>query len=125
MCFGFKKKIAKLQASVDELTKIIKTRELVKLRRDSKELGELKELISHIKFKVKEVRAFEGEGISDSDKDVVRIIYQLPVIGLTIDDEGNPEKNDFFYATNMLDMISIEDMKKIQKVLNEEKNKKR
>lgn len=120
MCFISKKKFTQLQKDVAELIKVIKTQELEKLRVESKELKEIKELISHVQFKIKDIKAFEGDEIGKTN---IRIIYQLPTVVLTLDENGNPNKNDFFYSTNMLDMISIEDMQKVQKIINQEKNK--
>ena len=34
---------------------------------------------------------------------------------LEFDEEGKPIKNNFFYASNFLELISIEDMEKIQR----------
>ena len=117
---GLKKKFEELQQSVQELTNIVKTQELVRLREESKELKEIKEYLSHVQFKLKDVKAFEGEELGKIN---IRITYQLPVVTLTLDSEGNPNKDDFFYSSNILGLLSFEDMKKIQKVLETEKNK--
>lgn len=118
MGFISNKKLAELQKSVDELSQIVKTRELERLRAESQKLKEIEELLSNVKFKVREVKAFEGEEVG---KTCIRIVYQLPTIILQMDDTGTVNKNDFFFSTNMLNMISFEDMKKIQDVIDANK----
>ena len=93
MCFISKKKLAKLQSSVDELTHIVKTNELTRLREESKKLKEIQALLSKVRFKVKDVKTIETDELGRVD---VRITYQLPTVTLKIDDEGKPLKDDFF-----------------------------
>ena len=104
----------KLSKQIQELSDFIKSNEYEELKKDSAELKRVKELLSHVKFKVKDIKFFE-EG--EENQPTVRIIYELPVIDLTIDENGEPSKNDFFYSSNMLEMISLEDMNKIQDFL--------
>ena len=47
----------------------------------------------------------------------IQVTYELPRINLTISEDGKISKNDFFYAINYLELISIEDMQKIQKFI--------
>ena len=104
----------KLLAKIDELTNLIKSEEFQRLKKDSDELKRIQALLPNIKFKVKSVKYFEDE---ETGEEIVQITYDLPVINLKIDEHGNPNKNDFFYSTNSLDMISIEDMEKISELL--------
>ena len=97
-------------AQLNELTDLIKSDEFNRLKKDSDELKETKSLLSNIKFKVKDIKYYK-------DENFVQIRYELPVINLTLDDQGNPSKNEFFYSSNRLEMISLEDMKKIQELL--------
>lgn len=94
-------------AKLDELTDLIKSNEYEQLKKDSEELKQLKELLSHIHFKIKEVRYNE-------ENESIQVIYELPRIELKMDANDKLSRNDFFYSTNYLDMISIEDMRKFQ-----------
>ena len=107
-----KKQLEELRAQVERLTQIIETQELVRLRRDSEELKELKELLSYVKIKVKNVQYFKQDN-------TVQVRYELPFVNLKIDENGLPEKNNLFFSINALNLINIEDMKSIQKVLSE------
>lgn len=107
-----KKQLEELKAQVERLTQIIETQELVRLRRDSEELKELKELLSYVKIKVKNVQYFKQDN-------TVQVRYELPFVNLKIDENGLPEKNNLFFSINALNLINIEDMKSIQKVLSE------
>lgn len=94
-----------------ELTDLIKSEQFEKYRADSNELTQVRELLSHIRFKIKDIRLVDNEESLDK---TIQITYELPRVKLTIDPEGNISKNDFFYATNFLEMISMEDMQKLQ-----------
>ena len=99
---------------LDSLKSLLESNELEQLRKDSAELKEIKSLISHVKFKIKDVRIVDN---TDTGRQNVVVVYELPRIVLEIDENGNPNKNDFFYSSNRLDMISLEDMTKFQNVL--------
>ena len=104
-------------ARIDELTNFIKSDEYNRLKSDSEELKRLKSLLSHIKFKIKDVNFYE-------DDNIVQVRYELPTINLIIDEEGNPNKNEFFRSANMLELVSLEDMNKVLNVLNKIKQSK-
>ena len=91
---------------VQELENYIKSDEFNQLKQDSEELKTTKELLSHVKFKVKDINYFE-------DNNSVQIRYELPIVNLQLDEQGEPDKNDFFYSVNMLEMIGLEDVNKI------------
>lgn len=105
MCFISRKRLNKLQASIDDLKSV----EINRLRDESAELKELKELLENVRLGVKKVQAFEDGS--------VKIIYNIPSVVIKKDADGNWEKNDFFYSVNKLELISFEDMLKISKVL--------
>lgn len=111
--------IACLKHELTELKEIVKTQELIKLRAENARLKEIEQLVGKVRFKVKSVAYAEEEN-------KVLVKYEIPNIKLDLDSENNPIKNDFFYSVNKLQLISFEDMKKIQVVLSEikEKNKK-
>lgn len=102
-------------AQLQELTDLIKSEEFKRLKQDSDELNRIKALLPNIKFKVKDTTFFKEDN-------VLQIRYELPVVRLQLDESGNPNKNEFFYSTNVLEMISLEDMKKIQDYLERIKN---
>ena len=106
-----KQKIIDLEKKVDKLTALLESNEIKQLRKDSDELKKTKELLSHVKFKIKETRVVENQ---DNGNISIIVTYEMPRIVLELDENGRPNKNDFFYSSNMLDMISLEDMSKFQ-----------
>lgn len=112
MCFIGKKRLDKLQANIDDLKASIddlKSVEINRLRDESEELRELKEHLGNIRLRVKKVQPFEDGS--------VKIIYDVPSVILKKDSEGNWIKNDFFYSSNVLYLIDLKDMRKIQNIL--------
>ena len=97
-------------ARIDELTNLIKSDEFNHLKQESEELKRIKALLPNIKFKVKDINYYK-------ENNVVQIRYELPVITLQLNEEGEPSRDEFFYATNVLEMISLEDMQKIMEYL--------
>ena len=119
MCFinkKLKKQIGDLQQNVEELTKIIKSQELVKLREESKRLNNTEELLSNLHLKLKNVQLFDDP---DTFSQNVRVSLEIPAIIVKIDSDGNVVKNDQLRAINLLDLISLEDTMKIQKKIEE------
>lgn len=114
------KLLTELNAKIDHLTALLESGEVQQWKKDSEELKKTKELVSHVKFKIKDVRIVED---TDTGKQKVVVVYELPRIVLELDENGNPNKNDFFYSSNMLDMISLEDMSYFQKALRNRKKK--
>ncbi len=104
-------------AQLQELTDLIKSDEFNRLKKDSDELKRIESLLSHIHFKVKDVR------IIDETQSVL-ITYEMPRIELKLDDKGEFIKDEFFYASNILELISLEDTQKIQTVLDNFKERK-
>ena len=120
----FKKTQAILETNenVKKLVSLLESNEVKQLRKDSAELKEIKSLLAHVKFKIKDVRVVDNP---DSGKTNIVVVYELPRIVLELDDSGRPNKNDFFYATNRLDMISLEDMSSFQTVLRNAQNRRK
>lgn len=116
MFFGKKQKekydnqIALLEHEIQDLREIIKTQELVRLRAENARLKEKEQLISKIKFQLKDVAYLEEDG-------VVLVKYVIPNVKVHVNDKGEILKNDFFYAVNKLQLISFDDMKKISAVV--------
>lgn len=113
-----KKLVKELQEKVDHLSSLIESEEFKKLRKDSEELKEIKKLVSCVKFKIKSVSSFENQ---ETNRTNIIVTYELPKVILELDEDGNPSKDDFFYASNMLNMISLEDMFKFQEFLKKTK----
>lgn len=106
----------KIEQKLDHLITLIEGEEFSKLQKDSEELKQLKELLKSIKFKVKEARI-----VNDDKGTSVVVTYELPRIIINFDDNHNPIKNDFFFSTNMLNMISLEDMATCQNLIEKAK----
>ena len=109
MPFVSKKKIEKIEQEIKELKEIFQKNEVETLRKKAQELENIKELLSHVKFRLKDIKLSE-----EGSYKTVKIFYQLPIIELLIDQNGNPNKNDFFYSSNSLGLLDLESMKKIQ-----------
>lgn len=118
MCwFKFKKKkkpIEVLTEKVDELTKLIKTQELERLRNKSLRFDNFLEQSSHVAIKVKNARVFQD---ANTGEDFVRIDYEVEPVNIHLDENGDIIKNERFIAMNLLNLVSIDDMEKIQKAL--------
>ena len=112
--------VKRIEADVKHLIDLIEGDEMKKLRKDSEELAKIKNLISHVKFKIKSIQVVENQ---ETGNPRVIVNYELPQIILDLDENNVPNKNEFFYSSNMLDMISLEDMQKFQDVLNKIKRK--
>lgn len=112
--------IFEIRENVDKLVALLESNEIKQLRKDSEELKKIKSLLAHIKFKIKDIKVMPNQ---ETGRMNVVVTYELPRIILELDENGNPNRNDFFYSTNMLDMISLEDMSKFQSVLRNARKK--
>lgn len=102
--------IARLRHEIAELTQIIKTQELLKLRDENARLKEKEQLINKVKFRLKDV-AFIEEG------EFILVKYQVPPVKVLLNEKGEIQKNELFYAINKLQLLSLEDMKKVSRVV--------
>lgn len=102
--------IARLKHEIEDLKEIVKTQELIKLRAENARLKEKEQLISKIKFKLRDVAFLDEER-------AILVKYQIPNVKVFVSPEGKVLKNDFFYAINKLQLISFDDMKKITAVI--------
>ncbi len=107
-----KAEIATLSHELKELKEIVKTQELLRLRAENARLKEKEQLISNVRFRLKSVAYLE-------DENKILVKYDFPNIKIDLDNDNNPVKNDLFYSINMLQLISLDDMKRIQSVINE------
>jgi uncharacterized membrane protein (DUF106 family) len=108
---AYNDKIAVLQHKIEELTEIIKTQELIKLRQENAYYKDREKSLSHISFKLKDVAFLEEENC-------ILVKYEPMFAKVFIGDNGKILPNDFFIAVNKLRLLSLEDMKKISVVIN-------
>lgn len=112
-------KIESLTREIEKLNKIVVTNELKKLRIKEQEYKEQTELLSNIKFRIKNIKMSED----DNQQNSLIITYQLPVITIPLDENGKPkEKNLFFYSVNALNLLSIQDFELLSQKLREAEN---
>lgn len=102
--------IASLKHEIEDLRQIIKTQELIKLRAENARLKEKEQLISKVGFKLKNIAYLEEEGI-------ILVRYEIPPVKVHVNENGEIQRNDFFYATNKLQLLSFSDLKKISAVV--------
>jgi hypothetical protein len=81
----------------------------------AKKYEEQNDLLSKITLNVKNAKIF----LNNDAQYGLNIEYEIPPIKIYFDDDGQMLKNERFYAINALDLISKEDMQKIQEILNE------
>lgn len=108
-------KISILEHKVEDLTQIIKTQELLKLRAENARLLEKEKNISKVHLKLKDIAYVEEEN-------VILVKYEPFSLKIMFNDKGGIIKNETFYAINDLRLLSFEDMKKIQAVLDKTKS---
>lgn len=108
---AYNEKIAVLQHKIEELTEIIKTQELIKLRQENAYYKDREKSLSHINLKLKDVAFLEEENC-------ILVKYEPMFAKVFIGDNGKILPNDFFIAVNKLRLLSLEDMKKISVVIN-------
>lgn len=106
-----------LLKAIQDLTDFVKGETFTQLKKDSEELHRIQGLLANVKFKIKDISYFKEDN-------AVRIVYELPKIVLPLDENGKvAKKDDFFYSSNVLELISLEDMLMIQEFLNNLSNK--
>lgn len=111
--------IVKLTEKVEALNNIIITEELKHLRERDKMFDKQTELLADVHLNVKNTKIIEN---SESGIPTVVVTYQLPVVNIPLDENGDvAEKIPFFYAINALGLISQSDYDKITTALAEAK----
>ena len=106
-----------LKHEISELREIVKTQELIKLRAENEQLREKSALIDKVRFSLKDV-------YYDTESGSMLVKYNFPSIRVYFNEDGSVQKNQLFIAINRLRLIPLEDMKKIQKCIDEVKNTK-
>ena len=113
----YENEIAALRHQVADLTNIVKTQELIKLRTENARLKEKEELISKIRFRLKDVAYLKEEGF-------ILVKYDVPFVKVPVNEDGEVQKNELFYAINKLQLLSLDDLKKISAVVDNIKREK-
>ena len=113
----YENEIAALRHEVADLTNIVKTQELIKLRTENARLKEKEELIGKIRFRLKDVAYLKEEGF-------ILVKYDVPFVKVPVNDNGEVQKNELFYAINKLQLLSLDDLKKISAVVDNIKKEK-
>ena len=106
--------ISILEHKVEDLTQIVKTQELIRLRAENARLLEKEQSISKIHIKLRDVAYVEEEN-------AIYVKYEPFSLKIMFNDKGGIIKNEMFCAINELRLLSFEDMKKIQAVLDKSK----
>lgn len=70
-----------------------------------KKLEEIETYLSNIHLKVKSI----SKTADNYGNLALKIIYELPQVILTFDENGNPQVNELFRSINALDLISQEE----------------
>ena len=109
---AYDNQIAELKHEIKDLTQIIKTQELLKLREENARLKEKEQLISKVRFKLKNIGYLEEEG-------VILVKYEIPPVKVYVNEEKEIQKNELFYAINKLQLLSLDDLKKVSALVNE------
>ena len=79
----------------------------------AKKLDEILYYLSNIKLDVASVTRVPD----DNGKPCIRVIYSVPYIFINFDDNGEIIENETFKSINMLNLISFDDMMKIQNAI--------
>lgn len=109
--------LSKLRLEVKDLKDIVKTQELIKLRAENAQLKEKERLISKIRFKLKNIAYLEEDGI-------ILVKYEIPNVKVPVSDDHEIKMNETFYAINKLQLLSLDDLKKISALVDEIKRRK-
>lgn len=112
---GIIKDIKEIKKTVNEIhensTKIVAQK--------AKKYDELISLLKNVTFYVDKIIP----AVDDLGNTKYAITYKSPTIIQEFDYNGDPIKNDFIYSINMLDLISLDDLPKLQQIYNIEKQK--
>lgn len=84
----------------------------------SQKYDEMIEYLKDIKIKVGKIEL----KIDNHGQLFLKVNYEMPVQEIRFDDDNNIVENKMFKAINMLNLISFEDMRKIQVLLEEAQN---
>lgn len=103
-----------LKHEIEDLKQIIKTQELIKLRAENARLLEKEKNINLVHLKLKDIAYVEEENI-------ILVKYEPFSLKIMFNDKGGIVRNDTFCAINELRLLSFDDMKKVQAVIDNTK----
>lgn len=109
---GFLKDIKEIKKTLNNLTRSTYSK--------AQKYDDLSSRLEKIKIKVDKVgTVYDAQGNKQ-----VKVNYSVGPLYVTIDEDGNLKADEMFVAINYLDLISFEDMAKIQKEIakNSKKN---
>ena len=86
----------------------------------AKKYEELVKHLNNVKFKVKKSNLFLSEATANIG---VEVEYEVSPIKIIFDENNEIIKNDRFIAINMLDLISMSDMEKLNELIKEAKKR--
>jgi len=113
-----KKRFDLIQTKLDELTQKY-DENFEKMLRKSEQYEKISEMIQHIKFKVDKAKV-----VFDAEKGIYMVdIKFLPQEVKLYIDNGNAVKNEFLYAISSLDMLTIQDMRILNDLIEQAKIK--
>lgn len=107
---GFIKDIKDVKKDLAE----IKAKIVGDLSAKADKLDEILEYLSHIQLKVKSIT----ETVDYNGKRALKVVYDVPQILLTFDDDDNIMINETFRAINGLNLIDMEDQIKLLESIN-------
>ncbi len=110
---SFLKDVKEIKQTLNEL----KEASIGNLEKRSKRADELENYLSKVRINLKKV----SDITLQNGKSGIRIIYDMPQIILELDDNGEIIPNDTFTAINMLDLLNMNDLIYLSRIINSKK----
>jgi hypothetical protein len=114
---GLRKDIKEIKDSIKQINSNLDKTIIEK----AKKFDELSENLKKVELKIKSAKMH----ISDSGEEQLKIEYEINPIYLQFDQDNNIVCNPEFYAINMLNLISPQDMQKMSLAIERAKIKKK
>lgn len=108
-----KEELWKINSELSDIRKLISAKNKAK----ADKYDELIERLKKVRIKVKDISSF----VDDMGRKCIKVSYEVPTGYLVQEDNGEFTSNETLRYINLLDLISLEDMRKIQDEI--EKNK--
>ena len=90
-----------------------------KITEKAKKYDELISYLKNINFSIDKIIP----AVDEFGNTKYAITYKSPSVFQEFDHNGEPIKNDFIYSINMLNLVTVEDWAKLQRIFDEEKQK--
>ena len=114
---GLRKDIKQIKSSVETVEKLLDKSIVEK----AKKFDEMTENLSKVELKIKSAKMT----VTDSGEEQLKVEYEIDPVYLQFDPDNNIVYNPEFYAINMLNLISPQDMQKISSAIEKAKIKKK